>query len=261
MDPFWAWVAEFWWIAPTVVGAGAVGTVLWRIQGALSERRLAYDAALHELHAAKKDATAQRLAVRVARAEHARVVAEKSASRAAGADVSAVRRELREAERATKAAQARVRAYRAQAKAAKAELAEGHSPLARLHARHEALTARWMQYETDPEKLISFPAMSDVRNPATAAFLNASHAAHEAKAQVTGRRVGTAEFITYRNAVTQAERAFNEAERVALGQAPDAEAESPWYDVADNVTDVVNRVSTAAVSAFEAWKSRERRPR
>ncbi len=45
--------------------------------------------------------------------------------------------------------------------------------LERLFAEHDEITARWLDYELDVAKLIAFPAMSDGRNPLTAAFLRA----------------------------------------------------------------------------------------
>ncbi len=49
--------------------------------------------------------------------------------------------------------------------------------LERLFAAHDAVTARWLEYELDVAKLIAFPAMSDGRQPLTAAFLRAKKVA------------------------------------------------------------------------------------
>ena len=38
---------------------------------------------------------------------------------------------------------------------------------------HDAVTSRWLEYELDVAKIIAFPAMSDGRQPLTAAFLRA----------------------------------------------------------------------------------------
>ena len=38
-------------------------------------------------------------------------------------------------------------------------------PLAKVVAAHDAVLARWMEYETDPAKPIAFPQMSDGRSP------------------------------------------------------------------------------------------------
>ena len=62
--------------------------------------------------------------------------------------------------------------------------------LERLFASHDAVTARWLDYELDVAKIIAFPAMSDGRQPLTAAFLRAKRIADglrpaSAKARLT----------------------------------------------------------------------------
>lgn len=49
--------------------------------------------------------------------------------------------------------------------------------LEKLHEDHDQITARWLEYELDVTKLIAFPAMSDGRQPLTAAFLRAKKSA------------------------------------------------------------------------------------
>src|SRR5690606_19199498 len=49
--------------------------------------------------------------------------------------------------------------------------------LERLMHAHDEVTARWLDYELDVAKLIAFPAMSDGRQPLTAAFLRAKRVA------------------------------------------------------------------------------------
>src|SRR5690606_21684588 len=51
--------------------------------------------------------------------------------------------------------------------------------LERLFAEHDEITARWLDYELDVAKLIAFPAMSDGRQPLTAAFLRAKKTADQ----------------------------------------------------------------------------------
>src|SRR5690606_21950602 len=66
--------------------------------------------------------------------------------------------------------------------------------LERLFAEHDEITARWLDYELDVAKLIAFPAMSDGRQPLTAAFLRAKKTADalrpaSADSKVTEQRV------------------------------------------------------------------------
>ncbi len=67
------------------------------------------------------------------------------------------------------------------------------APLERLHAAHEAVTVRWMRYETDPALQISYPAMTDVKHPQTAAYLRAAGHAAEMRRAAAGR-ITPAEF-------------------------------------------------------------------
>lgn len=227
MDPLWTevWpaIAELWWIGPTVIGAGAAGWLGLRHERSQRLRRIELDAARSELVTARRDATSARLSVRVARTELARVQAERTASRATSADVAAARRELDRAQRETKAAAATARARRAHVSAARAGLPTGSDPaalpLARLMAAHDAVTARWMDYETDPAKLIAFPAMTDARVPLTAAFLSEQRAVREVRPASAQARITTAQFTTYRDGVARLARAFDAAEAEAWRQA------------------------------------------
>ncbi|MDA4893965.1 hypothetical protein PFZ55_44615 [Streptomyces sp. MS2A] len=276
MDPFWAVAAEFWWTAPVVAGAGAVsafGIRRLRISGG---RRLAYDAARLDLQAAQKEATSARHDVRVARAELARALAERTAGRLGAAEVAETRRLVREAERAAKASAATVRARRAQLDAARAGLAGSvppdQLPLPRTMAQHDAVVARWMQYETDPARAIAFPSMTDAREPATAAFLAALDEARRTRPDAAGR-VTPAEYAAYRDAVAAAERAFAIAERTAQARAGGRDPEdvlrderaAGWQDAAQQMiamsADALDRAAGAAASAFAAWNERSRRGR
>lgn len=46
-----------------------------------------------------------------------------------------------------------------------------------ITAEHDDITARWLEYELDVAKVITYPAMSDGRQPLTAAFLRAKRTA------------------------------------------------------------------------------------
>lgn len=275
MDPFWAVVAELWWIAPVIVGAGAVIVLGARRGAAAGGRRLGYDAARLDLQAAQRVATEARLAVRVARAELAGRVAGRAAGSAHPVEVSDARRALRDAEAGAKAASAAVRARRAQVDAARADLAlnaDPHRrPLPRAIAAHDAVVARWMAYETDPAKLIAYPTIGDAGDPSTAAFLLALDEARQARPD-PARRIAPAEFGAYRDAVTRLERAFDTAERDARARAegrdPERERASRatgWQDTAQQVismsADALDRAADAAASAIAAWNARERGPK
>lgn len=87
--------------------------------------------------------------------------------------------------------------------------------LTRLMADHDAITARWLDYELDVAKLIAYPAMSDGRQPLTAAFLRAKKLADalrpaSADATVSEQRIGE-----YLDAVGNYAVAFDIAERDA----------------------------------------------
>lgn len=268
MDPF-SLLAEWWWIAPTAIGAGAVTVVGMRHRSNTTGRRLAFDAARDDLSEAQHTAGERRRAVKLARAEHARLVAERTASRATSAEVASARRTLQKAERDAKAADAEVRARRVQLKVARAEipLPSKHErfPVARLYRAHDAVTARWMDYETDPAKLIAYPTMSDGKDPATAAFLSAMHQARELR-PTTGTRITTEEFAAYRDAVAHLERAFDVAEHAARARAEgrDPNQASAWQDTAQQVfsrsADALDKAAGAAASAFSSWTAR-RQPR
>ena len=85
----WAAIAEFWWIGPTMIGAGTLGWIGLRGQRSAKARRLAYDASRDALRTARQDAAASRIAVRVARAELAQAQAEAAAGRTTHAEVAA----------------------------------------------------------------------------------------------------------------------------------------------------------------------------
>ena len=87
--------------------------------------------------------------------------------------------------------------------------------LERLFASHDAVTARWLDYELDVAKLIAFPAMSDGRQPLTAAFLRAKRVADGLRPASAKARLTKDQLTEYRNAVADYEVAFDVAERDA----------------------------------------------
>lgn len=87
--------------------------------------------------------------------------------------------------------------------------------LERLFASHDAVTSRWLEYELDVAKLIAFPAMSDGRQPLTAAFLRAKRIADGLRPASAKARLSKDQLNEYRNAVVDYEVAFDVAERDA----------------------------------------------
>lgn len=98
--------------------------------------------------------------------------------------------------------------------AARAGTTQG-TQLERLFASHDAVTARWLDYELDVAKLIAFPAMSDGRQPLTAAFLRAKRIADALRPASAKARLSKDQLTEYRNAVADFEVAFDVAERDA----------------------------------------------
>ncbi|MEZ3162146.1 hypothetical protein AB1K54_16655 [Microbacterium sp. BWT-B31] len=87
--------------------------------------------------------------------------------------------------------------------------------LERLFAEHDAITARWLDYELDVAKIIAFPAMSDGRQPLTAAFLRAKRVADGLRPASSKAKLTREQLTEYRNAVADFEVAFDVAERDA----------------------------------------------
>ncbi|MCA1305623.1 hypothetical protein ACLD0U_02505 [Microbacterium sp. 2216-1] len=246
MDPFWAMAAELWWVAPVVIGGATTAVVVSR-RASVSNKRLGYDAARLELRQAQQDARVAADNARVARAEATRVTADRAASRTDSGAVAAARRALREAQLASKAATARVKAARARVVAERTALSHGGgAPLERMRHRHDAVLTRWMEYETDPDKLLAFPAMSDARAPATAAFLAAVQEARELRPNEE-QRVTASDYGAYRDAVERLERAFDLAERSVRGEKLQPDGADALRDAArtlvERTTDVINRTS------------------
>lgn len=87
--------------------------------------------------------------------------------------------------------------------------------LERLFATHDAVASRWLEYELDVAKIIAFPAMSDGRQPLTAAFLRAKRIADGLRPASSKARLTKDQLAEYRNAVADFEVAFDVAERDA----------------------------------------------
>ncbi|MFE7197687.1 hypothetical protein [Microbacterium oxydans] len=87
--------------------------------------------------------------------------------------------------------------------------------VARLFAEHDEITARWLDYELDVAKLIAFPAMSDGRQPLTAAFLRAKKTADALRPASADAKVTEQQVTEYLQAVGDYAVAFEIAEKDA----------------------------------------------
>jgi hypothetical protein len=194
----------------------------------------------------------------VARADAARVNAQRAASQADAAAVTASRRVLREAQLASRAAAAQVRAARARVSAERMSLGTGSVlPLDGLRSRHESVLARWIAYETDPGLAVAYPAMSDARQSYTAAFLVTVERARDRRPAETGR-VTASDYSLYRQAVDDLEHAFDLAERAARGERVQQDLPDALWEAArgfaERSTDVLNRTA----ELLGEWTSRRR---
>ncbi|MDQ0727331.1 hypothetical protein [Microbacterium sp. W4I20] len=87
--------------------------------------------------------------------------------------------------------------------------------LVRLFAEHDEITARWLDYELDVAKLIAFPAMSDGRQPLTAAFLRAKKNADALRPASAEGKATEHQVAEYLQAVGDYAVAFEIAEKDA----------------------------------------------
>lgn len=85
----------------------------------------------------------------------------------------------------------------------------------RLIDEHDEVTGRWLDYELDVAKTIAFPAMSDGREPLTAAFLRAKRVADRLRPVTADVRLTPEQFAEYREAVTDFAVKFDVAEQNA----------------------------------------------
>jgi hypothetical protein len=119
-----------------------------------------------------------------------------------------------------KAAEIEARALTQQGKRRGATVAPAASAvpnelLTRLFAEHDEITARWLDYELDVAKLIAFPAMSDGRQPLTAAFLRAKRTADALRPASAEAKVTEQQVSEYLDAVGAYAVAFEVAEKDA----------------------------------------------
>lgn len=158
-----------------------------------------------------------------------------------------------------KAAQAEARAKPQAAVTAKGS-APTPSQLERLFAGHDDVTKRWLEYELDVAKLIAFPAMSDGRQPLTAAFLRAKKAADNLRPASAKVKLSAAQLAEYRDAVTDYEVAFDVAERDArrIKDSSFTDAERKRLDTAKQLLTVaIDQAATPAERQLAYRRVRE----
>ncbi len=132
--------------------------------------------------------------------------------------------------------------------------------LERLFAAHDGVTARWLEYELDVAKLIAYPAMSDGRQPLTAAFLRAKKLADGLRPPSATAKLTREQLVEYRGAVTDFEVAFDLAERDAkrLRDTSFTEAERRRLDTAKQLLSVaVDQAATPAERQLAYRRVRE----
>ncbi|WP_309104086.1 hypothetical protein [Microbacterium sp.] len=128
--------------------------------------------------------------------------------------------------------------------------------LGRLFAEHDEITARWLDYELDVAKLIAFPAMSDGRQPLTAAFLRAKKTADALRPASADSDVSEQRITEYLDAVGNYAVAFEIAEKDArrLRDSTFTEAERKRLDRAQQLLKVAIDESATQAERNIAYK-------
>ena len=128
--------------------------------------------------------------------------------------------------------------------------------LERLFTEHDEITARWLDYELDVAKLIAYPAMSDGRQPLTAAFLRAKKTADNLRPSSASAKVSEQQVAEYLDAVGNAAVAFEVAEKDAkrLRNSTFTEAERKKLDRAQKLLKVAVDDSATQAERNVAYK-------
>lgn len=170
------------------------------------------------------------------------------------------RLEVLKAKAELKSAQAAVRAAPRGAPAPSPVVETQEAQLQTLLDAHDAVTKRWLDYELDVAKLIAFPAMSDGRQPLTAAFLRAKKVADRLRPASAKARLTPQQFAEYRDAVTDYEVAFDVAERDArrLKDSSFTDSERRRLDTAKQLlTTAIDQAATPAERQLAYRRVRE----
>jgi hypothetical protein len=89
--------------------------------------------------------------------------------------------------------------------------------MTRVLAEHDRTDAKWLEYELDIAKLLDFPMMTDMRNPATIAFHKAKRRADLSRPETIDDLMGDRDAqLEYRDAVADYVSAFDVAEAEAI---------------------------------------------
>jgi hypothetical protein len=248
VEPLILLVQGWWWAAPAAAGVGAA-SYMGLTTGRRRARRLELDAARHEESQAYRALVAAKAQVRAAQAE---VLAARS--RSAGTAPVSAKRALQAARDAEKSATYALRATRARVKASYAQYRATTTseplPIDRLYTAHDAVNARWLAYETDVDKALAFPQLTDTRHPSTVAFLRAQREAQFLR-PTAGRRISPEEFVRYRDAVAALDAALTEAERQAGVPGAVRAPQSGVSGVLGSVADMID----AAIPVIEGLRS------
>jgi len=223
---FWQFVGSYWWLIFPLMGIAGGAAKSWeRSAKARHERRLETLRAKAEIRSAEAEARAARRG-RTGVGRHVDDATATSLTRADGPDAAASQAQQ----------------------------------LQKLFDAHDAVTKRWLDYELDVAKLIAFPAMSDGRQPLTAAFLRAKKVADRLRPASPKTKLTKEQLDEYRNAVTDFEVAFDLAERDArrLKDSSFTEVERKRLDTAKQLLTVaVDQAATPAERQLAYRRVRE----
>lgn len=231
MEPVLLFIESWWWIAPAAIGVGAAG------YGAVTTnrrraRRLELDAARHDERRTYRELQEARADARAAKGE---MLAAKAAHGAPLTVLANARRRYTIAREAERASSLKLRASRDRLKATylryRSAPRDAPLPIETLVARHDAVTARWLAYETDAATALSFPQMLDPQHPSTLAFLRAQRDAQTLRAAATQGRVSPETYLAYRDAVQEAESTFIIAEADARGEVRESVTGVGWVSL------------------------------
>lgn len=253
MEPLILLVQGWWWVAPAAASAGAV-SYMGLTTGRRRARRLELDASRHEETQAYRALATAKAQLRAAQAD---VLAERARSGSAAS--LRAKRALQSARDAERAASFALRASRARVKASYVQYRASSTtealPIERLHAAHDAVNARWLTYETDVDKALAYPLVTDSRHPAALAFLEAQRRAQFLR-PTPGRRVAPEEFVRYRIAVEEMESTLAEAERQAGVPGAQRNPQTGVAGVLGSVADAID----AAIPMLDGLRSSLVRP-
>jgi len=245
VEPILLIVTSWAWIVPAAAGAGAATYVGLTTRGRRA-RRLELDAARHEESQAYRELVVAKARVRTAQAD---VMTAKA--RAATPQAAEARRELQVARQSEKSASLALRASRSRVKAGysqyRAATSQDPLPIERLWAEHDAVNTRWLAYETDVDKALSYPKMTDTRHAATVVFLRAQREAL-VKRPTLRDRVTPQQYVEYREAVRALQASLVEAERQAgvPGAAPPTAAQAAAATTAATISAAATMIADLA---------------